>query len=82
MLFFFRSPTYVNIPINCHLYQDLRKISLKPSLLRSLRSYAFGTLGERGSLFRDLCVSPITLTNFSLFPIISKLDHVLWCYFF
>ena len=38
--------------------QDLRKISLKPSFLRSLRSYAFGTLRERGSLFRDLCVSP------------------------
>ncbi|MFM6612048.1 MAG: hypothetical protein ACKPJH_05765, partial [Dolichospermum sp.] len=42
--------------------QDLRKISLKPSFLRSLRSYAFGTLRERGSLFRDLCVSPNLFT--------------------
>ncbi|MFM6370455.1 MAG: hypothetical protein ACKPGN_19860, partial [Dolichospermum sp.] len=48
--------TITNSVINYN--QDLRKISLKPSFLRSLRSYAFGTLGERGSLFRDLCVSP------------------------
>ena len=45
----------------CLIYQDLRKISLKPSFLRSLRSYAFGTLRERGSLFRDLCVSPLII---------------------
>ena len=39
--------------------QDLRKISLKPSFLRVLRFYAFGTLRERGSFFRHLCVSSI-----------------------
>ncbi|MFM6529874.1 MAG: hypothetical protein ACKPIB_16525, partial [Dolichospermum sp.] len=49
-----RCPHHKSFIIN----QDLRKISLKPSFLRSLRSYAFGTLRERGSLFRDLCVSP------------------------